>query len=453
MMQVALSFFMLAKRTPAALREVAAHAGWCVSEATMNRMVKSVRLEHQNKLRLQGASWLTSGAWDNLDFHLDVGTMTQANRATFESITTGLIFQLEHGVTREDLQRPNVTPPSGDFPTRRMPNRHNTPAPTIKDAIPSRDIRERVHDGMLWVISSILARKCAPALESEFGDIPSTLHIPIKKTTHHPVFAVHEKSSSNDGNIKVIRSLMEQIGVDEDVVRHVVMIVHGDLGVLERVKSILESRTIERTDFESMEYLETVPGLFHVLMACADAIWRTYLEPTDLRDEPQGVYQQFVKLNPTQTPKLKTNAPFRMLHDGIDHILSARILECARVALGLASVTELVASEFTRADIGRLALDIYARFVEGGATSQDDEDDGFGNDTAKDRAASNKRLFNRDALLYRVLALSIRFGAIGLVEDTLSVWIPIFKSTRKHKYTAHMLEFLTRLRALPPRLA
>jgi hypothetical protein len=228
MMQVALSFFMLAKRTPAALREVATHAGWCVSEATMNRMTKSVRLEHQSKLRLQGASWLTSCAWDNLNFHLDVGTTTQANRATFESITTGLIFQLEHGVAREDLQQPHVSPPLSDFPSKQILNRHESPALTIKNAILSQEICERVHNSMLWVICGILAKNCAPKLELELGDIPSTLGIPIKKTTHHPVFAVHEKSSSNDGNIKVIRSLMEQIGVDEDVIRHVMMIVHGD---------------------------------------------------------------------------------------------------------------------------------------------------------------------------------------------------------------------------------
>jgi hypothetical protein len=201
-----------------------------------------------------------------------------------------------------------------------------------------------------------------------------------------------------------------------------------------------------------MEYLETVPGLFHVLMACGDAIWHTYLKPTDLRDDPQGVYQQFVKLNPTQTSKLKANTPFRMPHDGIDHILMAQILECTRVALGLVSIDKLMALELTRADIERLALSIYSQFVKGGSMSADDEDDGFGDDRT-DQVASNKQLFNRDALLYCVLALSVRFGAIGLVEDTLSIWIPIFKSAKKHKYAAHMLEFITRLCGLPPQLA
>jgi len=65
----------------------------------------------------------------------------------------------------------------------------------------------------------------------------------------------------------------------------------------------------------------------------------------------------------------------------------------------------------------------------------------------------NSCMFLHDALLYWTLALAMQYGAIGLVEDTVTYWIPIFKSTRKHKYAAHMNCFLTRLRALPPCLA
>jgi hypothetical protein len=71
----------------------------------------------------------------------------------------------------------------------------------------------------------------------------------------------------------------------------------------------------------------------------------------------------------------------------------------------------------------------------------------------KDVTFENSRLFNRDALLYCVLALAMRYGAIGLVEDVLTVWTPIFKGARKHKYAAHILNFITRLKHLPPRLS
>ncbi len=65
----------------------------------------------------------------------------------------------------------------------------------------------------------------------------------------------------------------------------------------------------------------------------------------------------------------------------------------------------------------------------------------------------NSCMFLHDALLYWTLALVMQYGAIGLVEDTVTYWIPIFKSTQKHKYAAHMNGFLTHLQALPPCLA
>jgi hypothetical protein len=122
--------------------------------------------------------------------------------------------------------------------------------------------------------------------------------------------------------------MMGQSGITEEIVRRFVLVVHGDLGVLERVKSVLASRKIERTDRESFEYVETVPGLFHVLMACADAIWRTYIEPKGLQKDRGSIYQQFSDLYPKKQAKLTSSTPFRMLHDGIDHILTARILDC-----------------------------------------------------------------------------------------------------------------------------
>ena len=453
LMQVALTFFMSAKKTPAAVRSVLAHAGLAVSEATLRRMLESARAEQKKVLQREGLTWRASLTWDNLDFSLPVATSTQANQPKFESITTGLVFQLEHGVTIEDLRRPHVSPLPGNYPEYRTSNRWSTPPATRDHIRPSLAVRRRVTEAMIWVIQKILVDECATHFKTDLKTIPSHLHIPIKKTACQPVFAIDEKCSTNDGNIKVLRSWMEQTGITSETTRNVVTIVHGDLGVLERVKSIMESRSIERTDYESFDYLETVPGLFHVLMACADAMWRTYVEPKDLQDDPHGVFHQLAKLNPSHIAKLKSHAPFRMLHDGIDRILTARILECARSSLKLASVDQVKTTTYTWDKIEKLASDIYADHVEGGSHSQAGDDDGFDSLTEAKQAQKNRRLFNRDALLYRVLALSMRYGAVGTVEDVLCYWVPIFKATRKHKYATHMFEFLTRLQGFPPRLA
>jgi hypothetical protein len=110
-----------------------------------------------------------------------------------------------------------------------------------------------VQQGMVWVICSILVENLTPQHGYKLGEIPSNLRIPVKKTKHMPAFAMHSKCSRNDGNIEVLDKMMEQSGITEEIVRRFVLLVHGDLGVLERVKSVLASWKIERTDKESFE--------------------------------------------------------------------------------------------------------------------------------------------------------------------------------------------------------
>jgi len=54
----------------------------------------------------------------------------------------------------------------------------------------------------------------------------------------------------------------------------------------------------------------------------------------------------------------------------------------------------------------------------------------------------NQVLFNWDAALYTLLALALNTGAVGLMEDLLWVWVPMFLACGKHKYTMHLSKFL-----------
>src|SRR5260221_11513053 len=123
--------------------------------------------------------------------------------------------------------------------------------------------QKQVHGGMIWVIKKILIDNWAPQHKKKLGNIPSNLCIPVKKTLHQPAFATQEKCSGNDGNIKVLKKLQEQLGLDEDILHQFMLLVHGDLGVVERIHSVLESCKIEQMDIEMLEYIEMVLGLFH----------------------------------------------------------------------------------------------------------------------------------------------------------------------------------------------
>ncbi|KAJ7939588.1 hypothetical protein B0H13DRAFT_1575033, partial [Mycena leptocephala] len=106
------------------------------------------------------------------------------------------------------------------------------------------------------------------------------------------------KQSTVAGNIKVVPDLLEQGDVgdptqDKDsiwestllsIVAYVILF-HGDLGTGERFMSLLQRRSIEHSPWQRYQYVIYVMGLFHLKMACADAIWRIFIEPTAGRDD------------------------------------------------------------------------------------------------------------------------------------------------------------------------
>ena len=51
-------------------------------------------------------------------------------------------------------------------------------------------------------------------------------------------------------------------------------------------------------------------------------------------------------------------------------------------------------------------------------------------------------LFNQDAVLYVLLAMTSNTGPMGLMKDLLWHWVPMFLACGKHKYATHISKFL-----------
>ncbi|KZP33813.1 hypothetical protein FIBSPDRAFT_881330 [Athelia psychrophila] len=79
-------------------------------------------------------------------------------------------------------------------------------------------------------------------------------------------------------NMNVIENLCRQAGVgDSGEKRDIndrVIIIHGDRLTGERIESIRDTRSAKATSWRRLQYTVYVPGLFHLKMACVDAIWR-----------------------------------------------------------------------------------------------------------------------------------------------------------------------------------
>ena len=63
-------------------------------------------------------------------------------------------------------------------------------------------------------------------------------------------------------------------------------------------------------------------------------------------------------------------------------------------------------------------------------------------DNEHDWKRENQLLFNQDSLMYALLALVTNYGAIGLMQNLLWHWVPMFLACGKHKYTMHLSKFL-----------
>ena len=81
---------------------------------------------------------------------------------------------------------------------------------------------------------------------------------------------------TTDGNIKALTSLLKQSRiVNKSIFEKSMVFVHGNLGSLEKMETIMHSWPIKNSALECMHYLLPIPGLFHVQMACIKQ-WATH---------------------------------------------------------------------------------------------------------------------------------------------------------------------------------
>ena len=76
-----------------------------------------------------------------------------------------------------------------------------------------------------------------------------------------------------------------------------------------------------------------------------------------------------------------------------------------------------------------------------------------GDDANRDIRFENTAIRKQHGLLYLELSHLMNHGDVGRILWLFPYWIALFKSTGKHKYTAHMIRFLTDLHNVyPPKL-
>ncbi|KAG1821495.1 hypothetical protein EV424DRAFT_1472322 [Suillus variegatus] len=421
-----LGIFLHSTHAPEKVIETMAKMGLSISVDAIHDTVRSLSAESSHALQYLGQTLLAAYAYDNFDINLK-STVPTAEKSTdtLKHLTSGLLFPLQHGVTRDDLKcsyelwRKSRLNPLSDCSIGR----------TWKDLLSlHQDVSHssglsRRDQFNSWKFLHDLCHHGPPYFAQFQSQIsaPQVLEqIPVAKTPIIPASAMDVNNSTVAGNIQAIERLMAQGGVFDpadvedgespDVTEYVVL-VHGDLGTGERISSMQQCRSIETTPWRRFQHIVFVPGLFHLKMAAADAIWRALIQPLSARQDQTSLMHDIAQLRPRETGIFGSKPGFRMMHQLIGHDGICRRLDCWRIEVEKINNAHKTLDDFAivkpsleelKEIANRLAREYIATYKLTRARRQPDE--------RRDKQYENNLLINKYFLLYEELsyAMNIR---------------------------------------------
>ncbi|KAJ7599752.1 hypothetical protein C8J56DRAFT_768775, partial [Mycena floridula] len=458
-LQTLIGIFLHAANTPETVAELLAHIGVSISTTAINQVTANLSLESTRAIKALGATLLTAYAYDNVDIDLKHSVPTIENPLpTLIHLTSATLLPLNHGVTHADLDCSQQL--WEKFKLNRKRDQSLPQNPSVGDDDFMKIHPEDLNDssGLLrrdrfnaWVFLRDLIHhgpKEFRQFKANLGDPETVEQIPIVKSTQVHACMMDIPCSTPAENGSVIDNLMtEQAGVGEkekcvdigNLVAKRLALVFGDLGVGEWAQSLLASRSEEMTPWRRLQFLIYVLGLFHVKMACADGIWRTFIGKLSSRNEADvhSLINHVKILRPRETGKISTKPGFRRMHEVILHVGIVSRLDIWRVELktnGIQSLDAYAALHLTFEQLQALSRTLAVKHVADGR---------FPELRCKplavrDQVRENMLLRQQSFLLYEEMSFAMNEGDIGRVETCFLPWIWIFQGTGKHKYATFM---------------
>ncbi len=460
-LQCIMGIFLHSSSAPEKLVKLLSRMGLSISLASVHRAIKSLAAFAEADLLAMGETLLNSYAFDNLDARIKTAIPTvDKDGDGLLHITTSALFRLEHGVKLEHLRcadllwsRSELNLFASDprpFNARqtylRLCSLHPDPARTTGSLSRRGQFRSWSLKRILFLYGPKYFNKGFQGLRA----LDPVEAIPVKKTHYVPVKAMDINPSTVSGNIDVLYNMYAQTGVGDshedprvkDIAEYVTL-VHGDLGSYEHVRSAMRRRLQENTPFLRLQSVVFVPGLFHLKMAAADAIWRALVAPTGARQDATSFMRIAAKLRPAESSRLVSNASFRQQHELINHVGILLSLDAWRIEVrrrfGLESLEEWAAHKPSQEEVDELAESLVRNNIEG---------EGIDMWKMQQRAADERDQVPENTMrtlnyifLYEELAYAMNAGDIGRIETLLVPWIPLFRATGKHKYGNLMLRF------------
>jgi hypothetical protein len=283
---------------------------------------------------------------------------------------------------------------------------------------------------------------------------------PVVKTPVIAAQSMEYVNSTVSGNIESIVRLLAQAGIGDprethdpdmpDISDYVVPF-HGDLGMGECIQALLQCRAMENSPWKRCQYIIFIPGLFHLKMAAANAIWHAFIYPIAARGNNTSLLRDVGILRPKEIGHYQSKPGFQHMHQLITYSGICRHLNCwlellRREDPGIQSLEAFAALEPTFTKLKELAGILARDYVETRMIIKARQKPS----TQRDMQQENTLILNKYLLLYEELTHTMNSGDIGRTETCIVAWILIFKATGKHKYASHMTDFLMNLHFVYP---
>ncbi len=226
-----------------------------------------------------------------------------------------------------------------------------------------------------------------------------------------------------------------------------VLLVHGNLLTKERLDSVKISCQIEATPKLWFQFVVFLPGVFHFEMACADAIWHIWIQPTEGCHDPNSMFHHISILRPKETGKMGTKLGDQQMHHVIQHNVSAAILDCwtqkaYKQNLKWSSLEEFGREEPSWDLIEKMSYSIVENYV---GTVKRISEMREGSAEGRDAIFENQIMQNHDELLYLDLIHAVRAGNVGQIEEfsfSLDIYVQSMWKTQVHvPHTSISLQF------------
>ena len=470
-LQSALGIFLHSCGTPETVREFLAHMGLSISTTSINEAISNLSKEAIAETCRIGKSLLTTYAYDNLDIDLKHSTPTVENSAeTLIHITSGTLFPLHH-VTIEDLHCSDELWKMSPFNIDARPQ--DIPKPTFDQLFEIRPEPNEPHPSGLvrrerfnaWKFLSDLIHhgpEYFRKFKKDLEDPDVVEAIPVVKTQQVPLRCVDVSPSTPAQNAEALDAFFKQGGIGDPAddpfaqpIHNTAIPISGDLLTCQHDRSLQESRAEENTPWRQQQEIVFIMGLFHLKMACADAIWRIFIHPKGARTDENSLIAHVGQIRPKETGKIETKPGFRRMHEVIQHVGIASRLDiwCVEAShLPQASSKTLSLEDFantkpTWKDLCGMANKMVEKYIAGDNLCEMRELP----QAQRDKQYENSLLRMQYFLLYEEISHAMNVGDIGWVELCFLPWMMIFAGCGKHKYATEMQRYLENVHFIYPK--